>query len=82
MTPAELVLAGEFPAATRADWQALVDAVLRKSGADSLPVNTTYDGITLAPLYTSADAESWVLRMYPYKFAPEGIFGRVKKRKV
>src|SRR2546430_10154829 len=55
MTPAELVLAGEFPAATRDDWQALVDAVLHKSGADGLPANSTYDGVRLAPLYTAAD---------------------------
>ena len=49
------------PAATRADWEDLVAAVLRRSGrpADD-PVaaltSTTYDGIPVRPLYTAADA--------------------------
>jgi methylmalonyl-CoA mutase len=63
--PDELVLAGEFPAATREQWTALVDGVLRKSGrigADAQPgagvdklVRHTPDGIPVAPLYTAAD---------------------------
>ncbi len=63
--PDELVLAGEFPAATREQWAALVDGVLRKSGrigpdaeagagVDKL-VRRTPDGIPVAPLYTAAD---------------------------
>jgi len=47
----------EFPAASREQWRELVDAVLRKSGADfeSL-VTKTYEGIDLQPLYTVDDA--------------------------
>ena len=63
--PDELVLAGEFPAATREQWAALVDGVLRKSGrigpdaeagvgVDKL-VRRTPEGIPVAPLYTAAD---------------------------
>src|SRR4051794_22587676 len=63
--PEELVLAGEFPDATRDQWAALVDGVLRKSGrigtdaelgagVDKL-VRRTPEGIPVAPLYTRAD---------------------------
>jgi len=63
--PEELVLAGEFPSATREQWAALVDGVLRKSGrigtdaelgagVDKL-VRRTPEGIPVAPLYTQAD---------------------------
>nr|MBA3907141.1 methylmalonyl-CoA mutase [Pseudonocardiales bacterium] len=64
--PDELVLAGEFPAATRGQWTALVDGVLRKAGriaADAKPgagvgklVRHTPEGIPVLPLYTAADA--------------------------
>ncbi|HEY0813371.1 MAG TPA: methylmalonyl-CoA mutase family protein [Pseudonocardia sp.] len=63
--PDELVLAGEFPAATHEQWAALVDAVLRKTGrigADAEPgagvaklVRRTPEGIPVLPLYTAAD---------------------------
>jgi methylmalonyl-CoA mutase len=63
--PDELVLAGEFPGATREQWSALVDGVLRKSGrigADAEAgagvaklVRRTPEGIPIAPLYTAAD---------------------------
>src|SRR3954470_7107082 len=63
--PDELVLAGEFPVATREQWTALVDGVLRKSGrigADAEAgagvgklVRRTPEGIPVAPLYTAAD---------------------------
>jgi methylmalonyl-CoA mutase len=63
--PEELVLAGEFPGATRDQWAALVDGVLRKAGrigadaelgagVDKL-VRRTPEGIPVAPLYTQAD---------------------------
>ncbi|MCP2165451.1 methylmalonyl-CoA mutase family protein [Goodfellowiella coeruleoviolacea] len=60
----ELTLAAEFPTATRNDWRALVEGVLRKSGVDTaahsgpveqLLTSTTYDGITIQPLYTADD---------------------------
>lgn len=56
-----LELAGEFPPASRDQWQALVGAVLAKSGIEvpaepELALATaTYDGISLAPLYTAED---------------------------
>lgn len=63
--PDELVLAGEFPAATRDQWLALVDGVLRKSGrigADAEAgagvgklVRRTPEGIPVAALYTADD---------------------------
>lgn len=64
--PDELVLAAEFPAATRADWQRLVARVLERSAPSSAPSNSTDpevalatllpDDILLSPLYTGADA--------------------------
>ncbi len=60
----ELELAGEFPEATRAQWQDLVAGVLRKSGRlpedfqgapESKLVTRTYDGIEIQPLYTAED---------------------------
>ncbi|MDT4933957.1 MAG: methylmalonyl-CoA mutase [Pseudonocardiales bacterium] len=59
-----LELAADFPAATRDEWRSLVAAVLRKSGlpdgADSegALATSTYDGITIKPLYTADDAAS------------------------
>lgn len=64
--PSELTLAADFETASRGQWQSLVAAVLRKSGAlregdhphhpESLLAGKTYDGITLQPLYTAGDA--------------------------
>lgn len=57
MTSADqLRLASEFTPATRDQWQALVEKVLRRSGAapDTLRT-TTYDGFVLEPLYTADD---------------------------
>ncbi|HVL85753.1 MAG TPA: methylmalonyl-CoA mutase family protein [Pseudonocardia sp.] len=63
--PEELVLAAEFPAATREQWAELVDAVVRRAGrlpADAEPgagvgrlERTTADGIRVRPLYTAED---------------------------
>ncbi|MBW0117312.1 methylmalonyl-CoA mutase family protein [Pseudonocardia abyssalis] len=61
---ATLSLAAEFPAATEAQWSALVDGVLRKArrigddapagaGVEKL-VRTSPDGIAVRPLYTAA----------------------------
>lgn len=65
--PDELVLAAEFPEASREQWQELVAGVLRKSGAIGEPgfnelgegppesklVTRTYDGLEIQPLYTA-----------------------------
>ncbi|GAA4019108.1 methylmalonyl-CoA mutase family protein [Allokutzneria multivorans] len=61
--PSELSLATDFPAVSREDWRALVAGVLKKSGVDTEGLDrpedrfarTTYDGITVAPLYTAED---------------------------
>src|SRR3954451_11716321 len=61
--PEVLELAGEFPAASRAQWRDLVAGVLRKSGRDELPDpveealrRTVATGVSVAPLYTAEDA--------------------------
>ncbi|TDV41473.1 methylmalonyl-CoA mutase subunit beta [Actinophytocola oryzae] len=62
MTSADqLRLASEFDPATREQWQALVEKVLRRSGTEvdgrpeDLLATETYDGFSLQPLYTSDD---------------------------
>jgi methylmalonyl-CoA mutase len=61
--PELLELAGEFPAAGRAQWRELVAGVLRKAGRDALPDPvedalrvTVATGVTVSPLYTAEDA--------------------------
>lgn len=54
-------LAAGFPSTSRDDWRALAMAVLRKSGVDAETPeealsHSTYDGLTVSPLYDSADA--------------------------
>jgi methylmalonyl-CoA mutase len=71
--PEELLLAAEFPPSTRDDWRDLTLGVLRKSGADvgldeveqRLAV-TTYDGVTIAPLYDEAPATTGLPGFAPY----------------
>jgi methylmalonyl-CoA mutase len=65
MTSADqLRLASEFDPATKAQWRAMVDKVLRRSGADvdshdgpveDLLASATYDGFAIQPLYTADD---------------------------
>jgi methylmalonyl-CoA mutase len=58
----DLVLAGSFPPATREQWAAAVAKALDRSGELSPEAalarlrTTTYDGITIEPLYTADDA--------------------------
>ncbi|RBY89869.1 methylmalonyl-CoA mutase subunit beta [Blastococcus sp. TF02A-26] len=61
--PEDLVLAGEFPAATREQWRDLVAGVLRKAGREDLPEHAedalrraVATGVSVAPLYTAEDA--------------------------
>ncbi len=67
-----LTLAGEFPPATRQQWQAGVDKVLAGRDADLTPedlaarfertlVTHTYDGIAIQPLYTADDVAATVV---------------------
>src|SRR5882724_4117946 len=57
----ELKLAGDFPAATRAEWRELAAAMLARSGTpptgdvEELLSSTTYGGISIKPLYTADD---------------------------
>jgi methylmalonyl-CoA mutase len=59
LTVNELVLAAEFPAATRRDWQRLVARVLHSPDGTAAPerelATLTLDGIEIAPLYTADD---------------------------
>ena len=52
----DLVLAGEFPAVTRQQWQSLVSKVLKGAGGDAPErelTTVTADGIEIAPLYVA-----------------------------
>jgi methylmalonyl-CoA mutase len=58
--PAELELAGGFPAADRDQWRAEVGKVLSKRGpapddVEAALATRTRDGLTIAPLYTAQD---------------------------
>jgi len=56
MTAAPFELAGDFPAADRERWRSLVAAVLARSGTDFEALShRSYDGLTIAPLYTAED---------------------------
>ncbi|HVT68193.1 MAG TPA: methylmalonyl-CoA mutase family protein, partial [Trebonia sp.] len=60
---AEVALGAEFPAATREEWQRLVEGVLAKSGkqgrtgsaAEEALATEVEDGLRVQPLYTAAD---------------------------
>ncbi|CUU55966.1 methylmalonyl-CoA mutase [Parafrankia irregularis] len=74
--PVELELAADFPSATRDEWRKLVLGVLRKSGvagddaspdeAEDLIATSTYEGISIRPLYDAADGAA---------LAPTGLPG-------
>lgn len=51
----ELVLAGEFPPATRDEWLAAVTKALRGADFERTLVSRTLDGIRIEPLYTADD---------------------------
>ncbi|HEY2138053.1 MAG TPA: methylmalonyl-CoA mutase family protein, partial [Xanthobacteraceae bacterium] len=50
----DLILGGEFPAATHAQWLKLVDGVLKGAPFDKKLVSRTYDGLRIEPLYGRA----------------------------
>jgi len=52
----DLPLAADFPAATEAQWRALVDKVLKGQSFERRLVSRTADGLSIAPLYTRSDA--------------------------
>lgn len=53
----DLPLAAEFPPATRDQWMALVDKVLKGADFERKLVARTYDGIRVEPLYGKAEGE-------------------------
>ncbi|BCM84545.1 methylmalonyl-CoA mutase family protein [Methylobacterium indicum] len=52
----DTTLAAAFPAATEAQWRALVDGVLKGADFEKRLVRRTPDGIEVAPLYPAAEA--------------------------
>lgn len=67
-----LELAAEFPAASEDEWRTLAAAVVRKAGladgADPIDAlsTTTYEGIRVLPLYTSAPGDPGLPGQQPY----------------
>lgn len=61
----DTTLAAAFPAATEAQWRALVDGVLKGADFDKRLVRRTPDGIKVAPLYPPAEAASQPGRAAP-----------------
>lgn len=55
-TDTGLSLASEFPAASREQWQALVEKALKGADFEKRMVSRTADGLRIEPLYTRADA--------------------------
>ncbi len=53
----ELALASEFPPGTREQWLAAVDKAIKGADFERTLVSRTYDGLTVAPLYTPDDAD-------------------------
>lgn len=51
-----LALASEFPAATREAWLAAVETALKGADFRKALVRRSYDGLTIEPLYSRADA--------------------------
>jgi methylmalonyl-CoA mutase len=74
--PERLALAAGFPAVTREQWRAMVAAVLTRSGVaegtdpELALASTTYDGITVKPLYTADDAPPVAAGELPGQVAP------------
>ncbi|GAA0521142.1 methylmalonyl-CoA mutase [Saccharopolyspora subtropica] len=72
----ELVLAAEFPEPTREQWRDQVRTVLARSGllseqapgeaVEDVLATTTYDGITVHPLYTEGPTESGLPGLAPF----------------
>ena len=56
----DLSLASEFPPATRDQWMALVEGVLKGAAFDKKLVSGTYDGLRIEPLYArAAGVQAW-----------------------
>ena len=56
---AALQLAGDFPAASDDQWMKLLEKVLAGAPFDKKLVSRTYDGLSIRPLYTRADAPTY-----------------------
>ena len=53
----EINLSEGFPAATEADWLALVESALKGRDFRKALVTPTYDGVEIQPLYTSLSGD-------------------------
>jgi methylmalonyl-CoA mutase len=64
----DLPLAADFPAATREQWRALVEGVLKGADFEKKLVSRSYDGIRVEPLYSKAeDAALGSVRNGPWR---------------
>jgi methylmalonyl-CoA mutase len=61
----DLVLAGEFPAATWDEWRRLVDRALKGAAFESRLVGKTYDGLRIEPLRARKPQASLVIGRAP-----------------
>ncbi|NIX76855.1 methylmalonyl-CoA mutase subunit beta [Microvirga terricola] len=68
-----LSLAADFPPATREQWLALVEGVLKGSDFQKKLVGRTYDGLDIQPLYPKAEGAAHIAR-------PESGRWRVSQR--
>lgn len=72
MSSDELSLGGEFPEASREDWEALAAKTLGETALEKL-TSRTYDGIEVQPLYL---AEDWSAEGDPSGFPGDAPFAR------
>jgi methylmalonyl-CoA mutase len=70
VTTPTIPLADEFPAASRADWLALVAKTLKGTGVETLTTRTA-DGLEIRPLYTPEDVADGAAAL-PFTPAPRG----------
>lgn len=59
MTDKALSLGAEFPDSSYEAWRETVEKALKGADFDKKLTNHTYDGLTIAPLYTKADGLAW-----------------------
>jgi methylmalonyl-CoA mutase len=65
MPDSEPTFGAEFPAATREQWLALVDRVLKGAAFEKRLVSHTYDGIPISPLYARNSSAAPVVGRAP-----------------
>ncbi|KAF0141003.1 MAG: mutAa [Rhodospirillaceae bacterium] len=73
MSDENLVLAGDFPAASYEEWHEAVDKALKGAPFEKKMVTRTYEGITIHPIYTRRD---WLAEGDPSGFPGTQPFSR------